>query len=162
LIGSVINAQTINPDIYKKNIEILYDAAAKGFKDIKLEESGTSPSGIKKFKAAKKVSGASEVFIDVDAENSMTYYAHFEASDIEGAKDKVEEMVAMAEEVTSDKGLVRKRGTNVSYEGYKKITLEYDSDNIDLMGKYPSLSFGIIKGSQPPMIELIVNEPLWK
>ncbi len=162
LFPVLLSAQTINPDIYKKNIEILYDAAAKGFNEIKLEASGESPDGNKKFHAARKVSGASDVYIDVDSEDSHTYYAQFEAEDLESAQAKMEEMVTMAAEVVAEKGLVRKKGTDMNYEGYRKHTLEYDSDNIDLMGKYPSFEFGILKGSEPVTIELVVNEPLWK
>lgn len=158
----LLKAQTINPDIYKKNMEILYDAAAKGFKEIKLEASGESPAGNKKYHAAKKVSGASDVYIDVDAEDSHTYYARFESEDLETAQARMEEMVTMAGEIVAEKGLVRKKGTDMNYEGYRKHTLEYDSDNIDLMGKYPSFEFGIVKGSEPVTIEMVVNEPLWK
>ena len=140
-----LHAQQINPDIFKKNIEILYDAAAKGFKEIKLEETGTTSDGDKRYHAGRKVSGASDVHIVVDEEDSHTYVAHFEAEDMEGAQKAMEEMATMASEVLSDKGLARKKGTSMNYEGYRKHTLEYDSDNIDLMGKYPSFEFVILR-----------------
>lgn len=155
-------SQTINPDIYKQNIAVLYDAAKAGFKSIKSEAAGESPAGNKKFLSSKKVSGAAEVYLDVDSEDSHTYYALFKCTDKASADKALEEMISMAAEVVTDKGLVRKKGTEMRYEGYRKQTLEFDSDNIDLMGKYPSFEFGIIKGSSPLMIEMRVNEPLWK
>jgi hypothetical protein len=163
LIASLTGyGQTINPDIYKQNISALYDAAKAGFKSIKLESAGESAAGNKKYLSAKKVSGAAEVYLDVDTEDSHTYYALFKSTDKETADKMLEEMIVLAAEIVADKGLVRKKGTEMRYEGYRKHTLEYDSDNIDLMGKYPSFEFGIIKGSSPIMIEMRINEPLWK
>jgi hypothetical protein len=158
-----LNAQDVNPDIFRKNIDILYDAAAKGFKDIKTEQNGTTPSGDSKFHSTKKVSGATEVYIQVDAEQSHTYVAHFQAKDMEAAKTMVEELTTMILEQVASKGFHRSSGTELNYEGYRKQTVEYESDNIDLLGKYPSFSVGILKGSGGPfVVELIINEPLWK
>lgn len=155
-------AQTINPDIFKKNIDVLYTSAAGSFKDIKNEEVGTTEDGDRKFSAGRKISGASDVYIKADSENSFTYVAHFESKDIKTAEAKIEEMIALVIGQVSDKGLVRSKGTEIRYEGYRKHTVEYESDNIDLLGKYPSFSMGIIKGSNPVTIEFIINEPLWK
>lgn len=157
-----LQAQEINKEIFVKNIAVIYDAAAAGFKSIKTEQSGTTDDGDKKFASGKKVSGAKEVFIKVDAEDSHTYVAHFEAKDLKSAQAKAEEMANMVAEQLKDKGLVLGKGTDMNYEGYRKHTIDYESDNIDLMGKYPSLSIGIVRGSNPPVIEMLVNEPLWK
>lgn len=161
-MSSALSAQTINPDIFKKNIDILYASAANSFKDIKNEETGTTDDGDKKFAAGRKISGATDVYIKADAENSFTYVAHFESEDLKTAEAKMEEMMALVLGQVSDKGLVRSKGTEIRYEGYRKHTVEYESDNIDVMGKYPSFSMGVIKGSNPVMIEFIVNEILWK
>jgi hypothetical protein len=156
------SAQTINPDIFKKNIDLLYTSAAGSFKDIKNEEVGTTEDGDRKYSAGRKISGASDVYIKADAENSFTYIAHFESKDIKTAEAKIEEMMALVLGQVADKGLVRSKGTEIRYEGYRKHTVEYESDNIDLLGKYPSFSMGIIKGSSPVTIEFVINEPLWK
>ena len=155
-------AQNINADIFKKNIEIVYDAAANGFKDIKLDQIGNSDNGNSKFGSARKVSGASEVYILVDEETTHTYFAIFQGSDLDETKKKVDEMVALMREVLAEHGLVHSNGTDINYEGYRKQTFQYDSDNIDLLGKYPSFGLGIMRGSEPPVLELTITEPLWK
>jgi hypothetical protein len=71
-------------------------------------------------------------------------------------------MVALMREVLAEKGLVHTNGTDINYEGYRKQTFQYDSDNIDLLGKYPSFALGIVRGSEPPIIEMTITEPLWK
>ncbi|MEX2597955.1 MAG: hypothetical protein WEC59_13600 [Salibacteraceae bacterium] len=162
VFSASVQAQDINKEIFQKNIVILYEAAASGFKEIKKESSGTTDRGNAKFHASRKVSGAKDVFIDVDSEDSHTYVALFEANDVESAKKMVEEMTVLASEVLAENGLVRKKGTEMRYEGYRKQTIEYDSDNIDLMGKYPSFEFGVLRDTEPPLVEMVINEPLWK
>ncbi|MBT3648765.1 MAG: hypothetical protein HN542_11035 [Flavobacteriales bacterium] len=162
LIGGISLAQNINPEIFKKNTEVLYEAAADGFNQIKLEQDGESSSGDLKFRSARKVSGATDVHILVDKETTHTYYAIFQGIDLEEAKKKVDEMVALMREVLAEKGLVHTNGTDINYEGYRKQTFQYDSDNIDLLGKYPSFALGIVRGSEPPIIEMTITEPLWK
>jgi hypothetical protein len=163
-IGSCLftHAQTINPDIFNKNIELLYTAAADGFNEIKMEQDGQNESGDLKFRSARKVSGASEVYILVDKETTHTYYAVFEGTDLDESKKNIDEMVALMREVLAEHGLVHSIGTDINYEGYRKQTFQYDSDNIDLLGKYPSFGLGIKRGSEPPIIELTITEPLWK
>jgi len=162
LWNSAIDAQTINTDIFIKNIDLLYESAAKSFKEIKLEQSGNTDDGDVKYHSSRKISGASDVYIKADAENSFTYIAHFESKDLKTAQLHVEDMAVMILEMVSEKGLVRGSGTEMNYEGYRKQTVEFASDNIDIMGKYPSFSIGILKGKTPVTIELVVNEPLWK
>lgn len=162
LWNSAIDAQTINTDIFIKNIDLLYESAAKSFKEIKLEQSGNTDDGDVKYHSSRKISGASDVYIKADDENSYTYVAHFESKDLKTAEAKIEEMMGLILVQVSDKGLARSKGTEMRYEGYRKHTVEYETDNIDLLGKYPSFSVGVLKGSNPVMIELTINEPLWK
>jgi len=157
-----MSAQTVNPDIFKKNIEVLYESATGGFKDIIQEQTGETEDGEAKHGSARKTSGAREVFIKIDSETTHTYVAYFDGKDIESAEKELVEIAGWMEEVLATKGLVHNQGTDISYHNYRKHSFEYDTDNIDLMGKYPTISLGILRDTDPPVLELNINEPLWK
>lgn len=156
------HAQDINPEIFRKNIDVLYEAADAGFKSIKGEENGTTDQGDVKHHSTRKISGAVDVYIKVDSEKTHTYVAIFGAKDSKSAQAKVEQMAQLIFEQIGDKGFKRNAGTDMDYEGYRKQTVEYDSDNIDDLGHHPSFSVGILRGTNPPVVELQINEPLWK
>ena len=157
-----LTAQDINPEIFRKNVEVLYTAADAGFKSIKGEETGTTDEGDKKYHSTRKVSGAMDVYIKVDGEDTHTYIAVFESKDMKAAKAKMEQMAQIIFEETEAKVSARDSGTDMSYEGYRKETVEFASDNIDDLGHHPSFSVGVLRGTDPPIIELEINEPLWK
>lgn len=157
-----LSAQDINPEIFRKNIDILYEAADKGFKEIKGDENGTTDKGDVKFHAKRKVSGAMDTYIKVDEETTHTYVALFEVKDNTAAKEQVELMATLIHEQIGGKGFKRSTGTDMSFEGYRKQTVEYDSENIDDLGHHPSFSVGILRGTNPPVISMEINEPLWK
>jgi hypothetical protein len=160
--SGAFNAQVINAEIFRKNIDVLYTSAAAGFKTIKGEASGTTDDGLARFHSTRKVSGADDVYITMDDEKSLTYIAHFKSKDLATAKASIEDMANMIQEQVAEKGFHRSSGTELGYEGYRKQTVEYESDNIDDLGHHPSFSLGILRGSNPPIIELMINEPLWK
>ncbi|NQV53714.1 MAG: hypothetical protein HQ500_11050 [Flavobacteriales bacterium] len=162
IFNASISAQDINPEIFRKNVDVLYTAADAGFKSIKGEETGTTEDGDKKYHSTRKVSGAMDVYIKVDGEDTHTYIAVFESKDMKSAQAKMEQMAQIIFEEIEEKGFARDSGTDMSYEGYRKATIEFASDNIDDLGHHPSFSIGILRGSNPPVVELEINEPLWK
>lgn len=157
-----ITAQEINPEIFRKNIDILYEAADAGFKTIKGEANGTTDQGDTKFHSTRKVSGAMDVYIKVDDEDTHTYIALFDAQKPDEAKKKVEEMAQLIFEQVEGKGFQRSAGTDMNYDGYRKQAIEFASDNIDDLGHHPSFAVGVLRGTNPPVIQLEINEPLWK
>lgn len=156
--------EPLDPALFKEQVATLYQNAAKSFAANKEGGAEDAPDGTKHFASNLSLSGAKESYITADEENSHTYVAHYElqVKTWPEAEKKLEELVALILEATADKGLIRSKGTDINYYKYQKHTVEFPSENIDIMGRYPSFSVGIIKDSNPVIIEVMVNEPLWK
>lgn len=165
LVSSTLFAQeTLDPVLFKEQVATLYQNASKSFAANKEGAAQDVPDGTKRFASNLSLSGAREAYITADEENSHTYVAHYEiqVKTWPEAEKKLEELVTLILEATADKGLIRSKGTDINYYKYQKHTVEFPSENIDIMGRYPSFSVGIIKDSNPVTIEVMVNEPLWK
>lgn len=155
-------AQEIDREVFKSEIDAIYLSAKQGFKDTKVGEPAAQPDGNSRLDCTIKLNGSLEAYITVDSEKSKSYFAKYEFKTPALAEAALENLIALTLDATEKYGLVRGKGTEIRYVKYQKQTVEFPSDNIDIMGRYPSFSFGIVKDSNPAQIEVMVNEPLWK
>jgi hypothetical protein len=151
---SQINTQTIGHDI-----DTLIQLSKKEFKGI-VGDKTHEKDGETYYKVDFTIEGASDITITIDKENSRSFYAYFELSTIILATSELEKLTKSIEEIAANYGLTRSSGTDVKYEKFKATRIEFDSENIDVLGKHPSFTLGILKNSST--IELILTEPLWK
>lgn len=162
-LSSMAFAQSaMDDETFKNDIHALYGSAKQGFKDIVEGDAVPAADGNKRFKTTMVINGAKDVYVSVDSEDSKTYVAVFEFKNLRNAPEKLEAMMALMLEGTSEFGLDRSKGTEIRYVGYRKHTVEFPSDNIDLMGKYPAYSLGILDDGNPVIMEMMITEPLWK
>lgn len=155
-------ATEFDAETFKTNIKELYLSAKQGFKNSKGAAMADAEDGSKQYECSITLSGALDGVIAVDAEKSQRFIARFEFKNAPLAEQQMEQMINLIVEATAEFGLARNSAVDIRYVKYKKHTVEFPSDNIDVMGKYPSFSLGMIKDSNPVVIELIVNEPFWK
>jgi hypothetical protein len=156
-------SQDLTSEVFKADMNLLYKSAKLTFKDIKQGPAEPQSDGTSRFKPSYLVQGAKECYISVDAEKSQTYVAVFEFKNQVVAEKFLEEMIAWTLEATAEYTLARSKGTEMRYLKFQKHTIEFPSDNIDIMGRYPSFSLGVLKDSQmPAFVEVMINEPLWK
>lgn len=104
--------------------------------------------------------GGHDSKISIDDENSRSYYVYFELSTPDLTEKELTKIAQHTENVGLKYGLTRKNGTDIKYQKFNAIRIEFDSDNIDILGKHPSFTIGILKNSNT--IEMVINEPLWK
>lgn len=151
---SQINSETIDQDI-----DTLIQLSKKEFKGI-VGEKTHEKDGETYYQVDFTIEGASDITITIDKENSRSFYAYFKLSTTTLATSELEKLTKAIEEVAANYGLTRSSGTDVKYEKFKATRIEFDSENIDVLGKHPSFTLGILKNSST--IELILTEPLWK
>lgn len=149
-------------DAFKNDIKALYAGAKTGFKDLMTGDGLPAADGNTRYKTDLVVNGAKEAYVSVDEENSKTYVAIYEFRNLREPEKKLEVLMNLVLEATTEYGLERSKGTEIRYVGYRKHTVEFPSDNIDLMGKYPSFAMGVLDDGNPVIIEFKVTEPLWK
>lgn len=151
---SQINTETIG-----HNIDSLIQLSKKEFKGI-VGEKTHEKDGETYYQADFTIEGASDITITIDKENSRSLYAYFKLSNTTLVTTELEKLTIAVEKVAANYGLTRRSGTDVKYEKFKATRIEFDSENIDVLGKHPSFTLGILKNSST--IELILTEPLWK
>lgn len=155
-------SQEFDADQFKSDIQTLYLSAKQGFKDLKQGEATELGDGLKHFESSLQLNGAKEVAITMDAEKSNTYIATYVFKNIRIPQEKVDEMVQLIVEATAEYGLAAGKGTDRKYVKYQKQTIEFPSDNIDVMGKYPSFVVGLVKDGNPMELEITISQTLWR
>lgn len=151
----------IDAERIQTEIDSLYQLSKVSFKPI-ISSDSYEQDDETYFDASFAPSGATNTKISVDEEDSRSYYTYFELVSLKYANEQLEALAQAITAVCEPYGLVRSKGTDIKYQNLQAIRIEYDSENIDVLGKHPSFTIGILKNSQPPTIELILNEPLWK
>lgn len=163
LTSFVLQAQKPSQGTLQQEIAGLSQAAYSSFAAIKTDQASANPEGGgRKIVPSKVLTGASEAFITVDEENSHSYVARFEAASIEEGLKMAETLGNAAIAALEKKGFKLGKGTDVRYHKYRKTTVEFASDNIDEMGRHPSIAIGVLAQDGDTMVEFIMNEPLWK
>lgn len=155
-------SQDIDADAFKADIQSLYNASKKSLSSLKDGASVGEEDGKKKFNPTVILSGSKTAYILEDDEKTNTYLATYTFKNIRVSSEKVDEIVNLIAEATAEYGLEVGRATDIKYVGYQKKTIEFPSDNIDDMGKYPSFHVGLLKDGNPMEIEIQINEILWK
>ena len=153
--------QTIDAEAFKADIKALYESANQDFKG-HIQGEGTDEGEHTKYTTNLVLNGASEAYITEDEETSRAYVAHFILKNVRNPQEKLDEVVKMVAEVCEAYGLAVNSASSIKYVGYTMKTLEYPSDNIDEMGRYPTFSIGLLKEGNPMEFEIIINEPFWK
>ena len=105
-------------------------------------------------------SGSKRGTVSIDEENYRSYFCYFELSTNTLAATELEKISRLVAEAGEKHGLAMSSGTDVKYKNFKAVRIEFDSDNIDDLGKHPSFTIGILKNA--PTVEVILTEPLWK
>jgi len=141
----------------------LYNASRTSFKDFKKGDKQTlEGTELMYFDSSLEFPGAVKSIITLDGEDSH----YFEATFFPGSEDKAHSMATdLAEALFASvpqKGFALRDGTDVRFHNYKKKSIEFDSDNISMMGRYPSASIGVIKDGDHFIVELRILEPFWK
>ncbi|MEZ4722064.1 MAG: hypothetical protein R2813_09345 [Flavobacteriales bacterium] len=162
LVSSIGYSQEFDSDAFKGDIQTLYLSSTRSFKGMKKEESTVNDNGDTEYETELCIHGANRCFITVDDEKSHTYTAQLTFKNVLKPMDKMEEIIGLVNEITSQYGLARGKTTDIKYKGYQKHTLEFPSDNINEMGRRPTLGVGMLKDGNPMEIEITITEPLWK
>lgn len=162
LLPTIHVAQEFDSDAFKGDIQTLYLSSTRSFKGMKKEESTINDNGDTEYETELCVNGAHRCYITVDDEKSHTYTAQLTFKNVLKPAEKMEEIIGLVNEVTSQYGLARGKTTDIKYKGYQKHTLEFPSDNINEMGRRPTLAVGMLKDGNPMEIEITITEPLWK
>lgn len=149
----------INPETIGHDIDTLIQLSKKEFKGI-VGEKTHEKDGETYYQANFSIDGASDIAITIDKENSRSFYAYFKLSTNTLAASELDKLTKAIEDVAANYGLTKSAGTDVKYDKFKATRIEFDSENIDVLGKHPSFTLGILKNSST--IELILTEPLWK
>jgi len=162
LIGSTGFCQDIDAEAFKTDILALYNASKKSLTSVKDGASVGNEDGRKKYNSRVILSGSKTAYILEDDEKTNTYIATYTFKNVRTPSEKVDEIVHLIHEATAEFGLEIGKATDIKYVGYQKKTIEFPSDNIDDMGKYPSFHVGLVKDGNPMELEVQVNEILWK
>lgn len=162
LAFTISNAQEFDPELFKTQIATLYESAFKSFNAQKEGTVQEIPDGTQRYSSTILLSESKDSYITVDAEKSHTFVSFYEMKTLPLAEKKQEELITLVLEATKEKGLVRSKATDIYYHKYQEHMVAFPSENIDIMGRYPSFSLGIVKDSNPPIVEIKINEPLWK
>jgi hypothetical protein len=162
IVTATAIGQEFDPAQFKTDIHSLYLSSKQGFKDIKQGEPNEPGDGFKHFTSSLILSGSKDVEITMDSEKSNTYIAKYSFNNVRIPQEKVDELMQLILEATEEFGLASGKGTDIKYIKYKKQTVEFPSDNIDIMGKYPSFVVGLLKDGNPMELEITISEPLWR
>lgn len=154
-------SQDFDTAAFKADIAALYESANHDF-DKHLEGEPTDQGDHKQYATSLVLHGADEAYITEDDETSRAYIAHFTMKNVRNPQEKVDEIVQLIAEVCEQYGLEVNSASSIKYLGYTMKTLEYPSDNIDEMGRYPNFAIGMLEDGNPMEFEIIINEPFWK
>lgn len=149
----------VSRETFASEIDSLVQLSLNEFKGIRSEQS-YKDDGQTIFSSTYIINGAKKAEIAIDEENVGTYSTEIGMSTSTLAASELEYIATTIAKVAETYGLVRSNGTDVKYEKFKAIRVEFDSDDIDVLGKHPSFTIGILRNSST--IEITLNEPLWK
>ena len=140
----------------------IFESAKRSFANLKGTKKETR-DGISIYESKLEVLGSSDNRIEMDSERSHSFISLFTGLSVEEARDKEEQLVSIIMKRVQPEGFKRGRGSDFNYYQYRMSTIEYDTDNIDELGKRPSFTIGIVKeddGTYTTVFTAI--DPLWK
>lgn len=148
--------------IIHQNMDEIYESAKRSFGNIKGAKIG-SKDGKTIYASKLELLQATECTIEVDSERSHTYIAKYTGLDLEEAKSLQEKLTVIIYKRTQPEGFKRAKGSNFKYYKYQMNTVEFESDNIDEMGKHPSFSIGVLAEADGNFTLIYsATDPLWK
>lgn len=149
----------VNRETFAAEIDSLIQLSLQEFKGIRSNESYKADAQTI-YTSTYLLDGAKKAEIAIDEEKVGTYSTEIMLSTSTLATAELEYIASTIASVAEKYGLVRSDGTDVKYDKFKAIRVEFDSEDIDVLGKHPSFTIGILRNSST--VEIILNEPLWK
>ena len=149
----------VSREKFASEIDSLIQLSLDEFNEIRSSES-YKVDGQTIYQSTYLLDGAKKAEIAIDEENIGTYSTEVALSTSTLATAELEYIANTIATVSEKYGLVRSDGTDVKYEKFKAIRVELDSEDIDVLGKHPAFTIGILRNSST--VEIILNEPLWK
>ncbi|GEM_PF-5681042 len=164
MVVAADTARPIDTDSAKLHMQMdqIYESAKRSFGDLKGSRTGTN-DGKTVYESKIEVLHSNSNTIEVDSERSHAFTCKFDGLTLEEALEQQEKLTMILHKRLVPEGFKRGIGSNFRYYKYQLNTVEFESDNIDEMGKRPSFTIGLLEANDGSFtVELLAIDPLWK